>query len=101
MKEILFIICIAMLFAMCKSAKTATGSAPEAEEKVKVQYKDDFRAASAKEKAALLKELKASAAKYSIVVFTQNFKGEKVTIANANSQLYSGYALSNLKTGIA
>ncbi|MGQ2983285.1 hypothetical protein [Flavobacterium sp.] len=101
MKKLLFIIGIAMLLVMCKSSKTAAGSAPVAEEKTKVQYKDDFRAASAREKAKVLKELKASAAKYSIVVFTQNFKGEKITAANTNGQLYSGYAISNLKTGIA
>ena len=77
MKKLLFIIGIAMLLVMCKSSKTAAGSAPVAEDKTKVQYKDDFRAASAREKAKVLKELKASAAKYSIVVFTQNFKGKK------------------------
>lgn len=97
MKKLLFIIGIVMLFTMCKTAKTASAG----EEKVKVQYKDDFRAASDREKARVLKELKASGANYSVLVFTQNFKGEKITVANANVQLYSGYAISNLKTGIA
>lgn len=99
MKKILFIIGMAMLLVMCKSTKTATASAGE--EKAKVQYKDDFRSASAKEKAAVLKELKASGANYSVLVFTQNFKGEKITASNVNGQIYSGYAISNLKTGIA
>ncbi|MCW4468190.1 hypothetical protein OGH69_04360 [Flavobacterium sp. MFBS3-15] len=99
MKKILFIIGIAMLFIMCKSAKTA--SAGEEARVAKVQYKDDFRSASAKEKAAVLKELKATGANYSVIIFTQNFKGEKMAVANAKGQLYSGYALSNLKTGIA
>ncbi|WP_294821835.1 hypothetical protein [uncultured Flavobacterium sp.] len=100
MKKLCFIIAVALLFVMCKGAKTATTSANESPE-AKVQYKDDFRAASAREKAAVLKGLKASAAKHSILIFTQNFKGEKITVANANGQLYSGYAISNLKTGIA
>ncbi len=102
MKKILFIIGLAMLLVMCKSSKTAAASADADEARtVKVQYKDDFRAASDREKARVLKELKASGDKYSVLVFTQNFKGEKVTVSNVKGQLYSGYAISNLKTGIA
>lgn len=103
MKKITLILFAALLFTMCKSTKTATAGASETkvEKPAEVQYRDDFRAASKKEKAKVLKELKATAAKYSVVVFTQNFKGEKITAANGNGQLYSGYAISNLKTGIA
>ena len=98
MKKILFILPLALLLVMCKSSKTITkADKPE----IEVQYRDDFRAADAKEKTALLKELKATAANYSILVFTQNFKGEKIVASNANKKLYSDYVISNLKTGIA
>ena len=97
MKKILFILPLLLLFTMCKSTKTGT-SAKEVSE---VHYRDDFKAAPATEKAAVLKELKATAEKYTVLVFTQNFKGEKVTVSNATKKLYSDYVISNLKTGIA
>lgn len=100
MKKTMLILCTAMLLLACKSTKTttATDTKPEKQE---VQYKDDFRAATDKERAAVLKGLKATGANYSVVIFTQNYKGEKITAANTKRQLYSGYAISNLRTGIA
>lgn len=89
---------IASLMAMCSTKKGTAASSPA---KATVQYKDDFRAASDKEKAALLKRLNAAGEKYSVLVFTSNFKGEKITASNSASRLYSGYPMSNLKTGIA
>jgi hypothetical protein len=98
MKKILYILPILMLFAMCKSAKTSGASGKEV---VELRYRDDFRAAAASEKASVLKGLKATADKYSVLVFTQNFKGEKIVVSNAAKKLYSDYVISNLKTGIA
>ena len=100
MKKITFIILLSVLFTMCKSSKTSTTSAAE-KPALEVRYRDDFRAADAKEKAAVLKELKATTANYSVLIFTQNFKGEKIVASNANKKLYSDYVISNLKTGIA
>ncbi|AWH84783.1 hypothetical protein HYN59_06435 [Flavobacterium album] len=103
MKKITLIVFIALLFTMCKSHKTATSGTSEAkvEKPAEVQYRDDFRAATDKERTKVLKGLKATAAKYSVVILTQNYKGEKITLGNAKGQFYSGYAISNLKTGIA
>jgi len=98
MKKILFILPLLLVFTMCKSSKTVSASAKEVTE---VRYRDDFRAATAAEKTKVLKELKATAANYSVLVFTQNFKGEKIVASNAAKKLYSDYVISNLKTGIA
>jgi hypothetical protein len=100
MKKITLILLCAALFTMCKSTKTGTSSSAE-KPATEVRYRDDFRAASAKEKDAVLKGLKAGAANYSVLIFTQNFKGEKIVASNANKKLYSNYVISNLKTGIA
>jgi hypothetical protein len=100
MKKIVFIFVIAFTLVMCKSSKTTTGSTKKADTEVK--YRDDFRSASAAERTALLKSLKATAANYSVLVLTQNYKGEKITVSNATTtKLYSDYVISNLKTGIA
>jgi len=98
MKKILFILPLLLLFTMCKSSKTTTSPVKET---VEVRYRDDFRAATATEKAKVLKGLKATGANYSVLVFTQNFKGEKIVASNATKKLYSDYVISNLKTGIA
>jgi len=98
MKKILFILPLLLFFTMCKSSKTTTAPVKET---VEVRYRDDFRAAAAAEKTAVLKSLKATAANYSVLVFTQNFKGEKIVASNATKKLYSDYVISNLKTGIA
>lgn len=99
MKKLLLILAIAPLLVMCGSKKTATTGDTAA--KALVQYKDDFRAASNKEKKALLAKLKATGESHSVLIFTSNFKGEKITASNSKGQLYSGYPMSNLKTGIA
>jgi len=96
MKKTSLIIITALLFTMCSTSKSA-----KAPVKAEVQYKDDFRSASDKEKSALLKKLKATGAGYSVLIFTQNYKGEKVTAINTKNTVYSGYPFSNLKTGIA
>lgn len=101
MKKILFIVLVSLTFAMCKSTKTTTATVKTEKPDLEVRYRDDFRAADAKEKTAVLKELKATAANYSVLVFTQNFKGEKIVASNEGKKVYSDYVISNLKTGIA
>lgn len=96
MKKIAIALLSALLFTMCSTSKSAKAPA-----KAEVQYKDDFRSAADKEKSALLKKLNATGEGYSVLIFTQNFKGEKVTAKNAKKTVYTGYPFSNLKTGIA
>lgn len=96
MKKIALVFLSALLFTMCSTSKSVKAPA-----KAEVQYKDDFRSAGDKEKSALLKKLKATGAGYSVLIFTKNYKGEKVTAASAKKTVYSGYPFSNLKTGIA
>lgn len=100
MKKIISILAITLLMAMCSTPK-ATKNNTIAKTRPEVQYKDDFRAAPAKEKEALLKDLNAAGANYSVLIFTKNFKGEKVVASNANKTLHSGYLISDLKSGIA
>lgn len=97
MKKTLVIIVIAFLLTMCGSTKTSN----TANAKPEVQYKDDFRSASDKEKNALLKKLNATAANFSVLILTKNYKGEKIVISNEKKTLQSSNAISNLKTGIA
>lgn len=96
MKKIIPILFIAFLFTMCGTTKSAKGSA-----KPEVQYKDDFRSATDKEKKALLKKLNASGTNYSVLILTQNYKGEQISVSNEKKTLYKEYPISNMKTGIA
>lgn len=96
MKKFILILFTAIFFTMCSTSKSAKGNA-----KPEVQYKDDFRSASDKEKSALLKKLHASGPGYSVLIFTWNYKGEKIVTSNEKKTLHSGYLISNNKTGIA
>ena len=87
---------------MCKSTKNTIGTAAkDTKGDTEVRYRDDFKSATEGEKKALLQSLNATAANYSVLIFTQNYKGEKITASNATKKLYSDYVISNLKTGIA
>lgn len=99
MRKIFLLIAIALLTVMCKSKPATTAASAPA--KPQVQYKDDFRPASAAEKNKLLKDLRAVDARYSVLIFTKGYKGEKVVISNTGRTLYSGNIISNLKSGIA
>jgi hypothetical protein len=101
MKKLFLIILASSFLVMCKSAKTAAATEEKEVKRPEVQYRDDFRSATDREKNALLKKLSASDSRYSVLVFTQNYKGERITASNAKGRFYSGYAISNLKTGIA
>lgn len=94
-KTILLLITILSVIS-CDTSKKATANA-----KPQVQYKDDFKSASEKERLALLKKLNATEANYSVLILTQNYKGEQVIISNEKKTLYKEYPISNKKTGIA
>ena len=103
MKKLLLLL-MALTLVMCKSTQPVADAKtvkPAATAKTNIQYRDDFRAATSKEKAAFLKELKATEDEYSVLIFTKGYKGEGIQVSNAKKVLYSGYAISNLKTGIA
>lgn len=94
---ILTVILILFTATNCKTAKPAAKKKPKAE----VSHKDDFKAASNAEKQALLKKLNAAGDGYSVVILTKNYKGEEVSVKNAQKTFYKGYPISNMKSGIA
>lgn len=100
MKKILPILLACTMLVMCKSKKT-TAEAETDNGKPGIQYRDDFRAATDKERVALLKKLRATDAAYSVLILTKGFKGEKVVVSTAGKTIYSGTFISNLKSGIA
>ncbi|KAF2514833.1 hypothetical protein E0W68_13455 [Flavobacterium salilacus subsp. salilacus] len=101
MKRMTMILVTAFLMTMCSNLRTGSNSTDKPKKQPDVQYRDDFKSASDTELKALLKNLKAEAANYSVLILTQNYKGEKIIISNSKRELYSDYPISNLKTGIA
>ncbi|MFP9100081.1 hypothetical protein ACLI09_13610 [Flavobacterium sp. RHBU_24] len=109
MKKILFMLLASTLFVMCKTAKTGNTSKTGKIETEKanepasenVIYSDKFKAATAAETAALLKELNATAENYSVLVLTRNYKGEQITVTSNGKQVYKDYPISNNAIGIA
>jgi len=101
MKKIFLIIIAAFMLTMCGSSKKVSADGTTTILKPNVQYRDDFKSASNAEKNALLKALKATGKNYSVLVFTKAYKGEKVTVTGGDKKIFSGYLISNLKTGVA
>lgn len=103
MKKILFILLASMLFITCKSAKTSGKGTAKADEPTEENfiYSDKFRAATAAETAALLKDLNATGENYSVLVLTRNYKGEQITVTSNGKQVYKDYPISNNAVGIA
>lgn len=103
MKKIVLIL-LALILVMCKSkqapADAKVSDKETTEAKSNVQYRDDFRSVSNKDKDAFLKKLKADEKNYSVLIFTRGYKGEGVQVSNTNKVLYSGNVISNLKTGV-
>lgn len=65
------------------------------------QVRDDFKSVSEKEKTTFLKELNATSGLKNVVILTQGFKGEKISIKQNGKTIYSQYPISNLKTQYA
>ncbi|AXG74133.1 hypothetical protein DVK85_07715 [Flavobacterium arcticum] len=86
---------------MCSTLKTGGNSTDDTKKRPDVQYRDDFKSANATERKALLKSLKAEADKYSVLILTQNYKGEKIIVSNSKKKIHNDYTISNLKTGLA
>ncbi|KGO91527.1 hypothetical protein [Flavobacterium subsaxonicum] len=93
MKKIVLVTVMAFLLAMCKSASV--------DNVADVHHKDDFEGVSANEKKALLKELKATDRRYSVLIFTENYGGEKIIASTAGKRMYADYVTSNPTTGVA
>jgi predicted SPOUT superfamily RNA methylase MTH1 len=102
MKKILFIALLSALFVMCKTTKTTTAAATSTTAgQPEVAYRDNFKTVTDAEKAATLKELKATGENHSVLILTKNFKGENITVSNGSKKFYTGYPISNLGTGLA
>lgn len=101
MKRICLILITAFFMAMCGTANKTVSNNNESKKRSDVQYRDDFKPAGTEEKNALLKNLNAEGGTYSVLIFTQNYKGERIIVSNSKKRLYSDYTISNLKTGIA
>ena len=98
MRRIALILLASLLTISCNTVKSITGS----DKKAGVQYRDDFMAASNAEKKSLLQKLNAEGSNYSVIILTQNYKGQQIIITDTNKKrLYSEYAVTNLGTGIA
>lgn len=85
-----------------KRSGTTTASTRSSASDYNIQYRDDFLAVSDKERADILKEMDATEEKYSLLVFTKNFKGEKIIVTgDDNKRLFSNYVISDVKRGYA
>lgn len=121
MKKIPFLALIA-LFSMCKTVKTVfvpekeltieekiekikeEDRLPEAEDVVDLpdyaQVRDDFRSVSESTRDSFLKGMKATTDNYSVVILTQGFKGENISVKNSSQTFFNGMTITDLKTGI-
>lgn len=95
MKKSLYIFLFLGLIG-CKSSDFAIKSSD-----ITIQYRDDFKSISDKEKLSFLKENNATSENKSVVLLTQGFKGEKIMIKQNDKTIYSSYPITNLNTKIA
>lgn len=104
MKKIFLLLALSLLLTMCKSKKTyvdSTGNTVTVTKRPDVQYRDDFKSVPAAQRDRLLKAMKATGKDYSVLIFTKEYKGEKITVTSNGKAIFTGNLISNLKTGIA
>lgn len=65
------------------------------------QVRNDFRAVSDSAKKKFLDGYNASDSKYSILFFTQGYRGENIEVTNDKNVIYKGSVLTNKSTGLA
>jgi len=117
--KIILLLLTAVLFIQCDTVNSVFGGNSKSSSRSKtsktrsktstsgsrahynIQYRDDFLSVSDREKENILKESKATEDQYSLLVFTKNFKGEKIVVTSQEKRLFSGYLISNIKTGYA
>ena len=117
--KIVLLLLTAVLFIQCDTVNSVFGGSSKSSSRSKtstsrtktstsgsrahynIQYRDDFLSVSDREKESILKESKATEDQYSLLVFTKNFKGEKIVVTSQEKRLFSGYLISNIKTGYA
>ncbi|MFN7045316.1 MAG: hypothetical protein ACK4M1_08980 [Flavobacterium sp.] len=68
---------------------------------IKSVYRDDFRSASEGEIKNVQKEVGATSSKKSILILTQNYKGEKIIVSQNGKIIFSEYPITDLKSRIA
>ncbi len=123
MKKLPFLALLA-LFTMCKSTKHISSKDDntsniealkendknhlEEEDELEVfdlpdyaQIRDDFRSVSESTKDTYLKGMRAQSENYSVVILTQGYKGENISVKNENETFYNAMTMSDLSTGIA
>ncbi|MHC5200826.1 hypothetical protein [Myroides sp. LJL119] len=121
MKKLPFLALIA-LFTMCKSAKhlkSVPADKPTIENSKEIkddreeeleevldlpdyaQVRDDFRSVSTASKNNYLAGMRATAENYSVVILTQGYQGENITIKNQDKTFLNAMTISDLSTGIA
>ncbi len=83
-------------------SSSASGSRSVSSSDYNIQYRDDFRAVSDEEREKILKEMNAADENYSLLVFTKNFKGEKIVVRSDDDKIiFSNYVISDVKKGYA
>ncbi|MHC5352589.1 hypothetical protein ACYSNX_00075 [Myroides sp. LJL115] len=122
MKKLPFLALLA-LFTMCKSAKHISNKKDysvnkevlkekdkkqDEEEELEVfdlpefaQIRDDFRSVSEPTKNNYLAGMRATEDMYSVVILTQGYKGENISIKNKDKSFFNAMTMSDLSTGIA
>lgn len=122
MKKLPFLALIA-LFTMCKSAKHVRTDKTDninlelknemkedrEEEEIEevfdlpdyAQIRDDFRSVSENSKNNYLAGMKATGDNYSVVILTQGYQGENISIKNKDKSFFNAMTISDLSTGIA
>ena len=74
---------------------------PSCNSTVKSVYRNDFRSASKNEVKIIQEEVGATSSSKSILILTQNYKGEKIIISQNGKVIFSEYPITNLKSRIA
>lgn len=124
MKKLPFL-ALLILFAMCKSASHTNTKTTKKEltieeriEEIKeenrlpaaadvldlptyAQVRDDFRSVSESTKDNYLHGMRATESQYSVVILTQGYKGENISVKSDSKSFFQGMTMSDLSTGIA
>ncbi|WP_010255876.1 hypothetical protein [Myroides injenensis] len=112
-----------ILFSMCKTASHMSSSKKDLtiEERIEeikeedrlpeekdvidlpdyAQVRDDFRSVTEKTKETYLKGMKATEDQYSVVILTQGYNGENITVKNDSKTFLKSMVMTDRSTGIA
>ena len=103
MKKLCLLFFIA-LFTMCHTTKKTISTSPDSKEASLLyteQYRDDFKKVSDTQKSNFLKKINATAANYSVIIFTNKYQGEEFSVSNEKGSLFNNQLISNMSSGVA